>query len=416
MRRVAWVLILLSCGVLCRQARGQARCGAGKDLVVQALERVQADSGPAQLADANQLLKRAIELCSDLGEAWYYRSLVEGKLGHAQLASYAMRQAQLFPSDALSERLDPFVLSTPRGRGLETTPSPGQPSKPSGGPAQKWALVIGIASFEDKVIPPLSYTASDAKSFAEVLLSPQYGHFKQENVHVLLNDQATTRHIKEQLNWLARSAAPDDLVVVYIAAHGSPREVDTAGVSYIITHDTDIGTDPNNPDVDSLYATALPMVDVANAVATRVRAERTAIFLDTCFSGNAAQADKKLIAPGIATGSVAPATLDHIKQGSGRIIFTASGVNEESLESDSIKHGYFTYYLVQALEQQNGAIPLTQAFAFVQQHVRSRAQTEAHAEQNPVLSRSEDNTDFSLGAPPATHASLARPSAQSAAE
>ena len=416
MRRVAWVLILLSSSLLCRPAHGQARCGAGKDLVVQALERVQADSGVAQLEDADQLLKRAIELCSDLGEAWYYRSLVEGKLGHAQVASYAMRQAQLFPSDALSERLDPFVLSTPRSRGLEGGPTTGRPSKPSAGPAQKWALVIGIASFEDKVIPPLNYTANDAKSFADVLLSPQYGHFKQENVHILLNDQATTRHIKEQLNWLARSAAPGDLVVVYIAAHGSPREVDTAGVSYIITHDTDIGTDPNNPDVDSLYATALPMVDLANAVATRVRAERTAIFLDTCFSGNAAQPEKKLIVPGIASGAVAPSTLEHIRQGSGRIIFTASGVNEESLESDSIKHGYFTYYLVQALQQQNGAIPLTQAFAFVQQHVRSRAQTEAHAEQNPVLSRSEDNTDFSLGASPATQAGVEHSPTQTTAE
>jgi uncharacterized caspase-like protein len=110
------------------------------------------------------------------------------------------------------------------------------------------------------------------------------------------------------------------------------------------------------------------------------------------------------MAPGIASGSVAPATLDHIRQGSGRIIFTASGVDEESLESDSIKHGYFTYYLVQALEQQNGSIPLSQAFAYVQQHVRARAQTEAHAEQNPVMSRSEDNTDFVLGASTASQA------------
>jgi uncharacterized caspase-like protein len=395
-------------GLLCGVTHAQARCGAGKDLVVQALERVQANSGADQLADADQLLKRAIELCSDLGEAWYYRSLVEGKLGRTQVAAYALRQAQLFPSDALSEHLDPFVLSTPRARGLDTTPTPDQP-KPHGGPPQKWALVIGIASFEDKIIPPLNYTATDAKSFADVLLSPQYGQFKPENVHILLNDQATTRHIKEQLNWLARSAAPDDLVVVYIAAHGSPREVDTAGVSYIITHDTDIGTDVNSPDIDSLYATALPMIDLANAVATRVRAQRTAIFLDTCFSGNAAQPDKRLIAPGIASGSVAPATLDHIRQGSGRIIFTASGVNEESLESDAIKHGYFTYYLVQALEQQNGSIPLTQAFAYVQQQVRARAQTEAHAEQNPVMSRSEDNTDFTLGASAASQAAAAAP-------
>jgi hypothetical protein len=98
------------------------------------------------------------------------------------------------------------------------------------------------------------------------------------------------------------------------------------------------------------------------------------------------------------------------------MIFTASGVNEESLESDAIKHGYFTYYLVQALEQQSGAIPLSQAFTYVQQHVHMRAQTEAHAEQNPVLSRSEGTTDFSLGSPLAAHANVDRTHALASAE
>lgn len=136
--------------------------------------------------------------------------------------------------------------------------------------------------------------------------------------------------------------------------------------------------------VPHVYAAQLePMIDVANAVATRVRAEHTAIFLDTCYGGNAASPEKKLMAPGIASGAVAPSTLEHIRQGSGRIIFTASGVNEESLERDAIKHGYFTYYVVQALEQQGGGIPLSQAFAFVLKHVHERAQSEAHAEQTP---------------------------------
>src|ERR1035438_5722181 len=54
-------------------------CGAGKDLVVQALERLQADSSRSQLVDANELLKRASDLCSESGDAWYYRSLVEAR-------------------------------------------------------------------------------------------------------------------------------------------------------------------------------------------------------------------------------------------------------------------------------------------------------------------------------------------------
>ena len=87
----------------CAKAQG-GRCGAGVDLVVQALEKMSASASDDQLGDANQLLKRAAELCGELGDAWYYRSLVERKPGHAQLADFAMRQAQKFPSDASAEQ------------------------------------------------------------------------------------------------------------------------------------------------------------------------------------------------------------------------------------------------------------------------------------------------------------------------
>ena len=60
------VLVLFSA---VRDSRAEGRCGAGVDLVVQALEKVKADSKPAQLEDANQLLKRATELCAELGDA-----------------------------------------------------------------------------------------------------------------------------------------------------------------------------------------------------------------------------------------------------------------------------------------------------------------------------------------------------------
>jgi uncharacterized caspase-like protein len=386
-----------------RSSRAQGRCGAGVDLVVQALEKVKADSKPDQLEDANQLLKRATELCAELGDAWYYRSLVERQLGHIPQADFAMRKAKMFPSDASSDQLNPFVLSTPRSRGL-TAPSNNAPANTPGGGGDKWALIIGIGTFEDHNIEPLRYTVNDAQSFADVLLDPKYGHFKAANVHTLTNDQATTRNIKAQLNWLARSAAPDDLVVVYVATHGSSRDMDTVGVNYVITHDTEVGA---SIDPDSLYATALPMVDIANAIATRVKATRAAIFLDTCYSGNAAVKGSKLIAPGVASASLTQTTLDHIKQGSGRIIFAASGTEEESLESDTLKHGFFTYFLVQAFHEQSGSAPLSRIFDYTQQHVSERVATEFkqyHLKQTPVMSRSEDDTDFALS-PAATNTS-----------
>ncbi len=377
-------------------ARAQGRCGAGVDLVVQALEKMRADSGSSELEDANQLLKRAAELCGELGDAWYYRSLVERKLGHAALADFAMRQAQKFPSDASSEQANPFVLAAPLSRAVT---GPGTAAAgPTDHPADRWALIIGIGSFTDPNIAPLRYTSSDAQSFSDALTDPKIGGFKPDHVRSLLDDQATTKNIKIQLNWLARSAGPDDLVVVYVATHGSSRDLDTVGVNYIITHDTEIGA---TIDPDTLYATALPMVEISNAIATRVKARKAAIFLDTCYSGNAAVKDPKMIAPGIKNSAPSKATLDHIKQGAGRMVFAAAGTDEESLESDSLKHGFFTYYLVQALQQEGGAVPLSQIFDYTKQHVSERVSTEFkqyHLQQNPVMSRSEDNTDFALGA------------------
>jgi uncharacterized caspase-like protein len=107
------------------------------------------------------------------------------------------------------------------------------------------------------------------------------GRFKKDHVRLLLDEEATTRNIKSELNLLARSAGRDDLVLIYLASHGSARESDVAGVNYVITHDTDVG------DPDSLYATALPMVEVVNVVRNRVKSRRAVVILDTCYSGGA---------------------------------------------------------------------------------------------------------------------------------
>src|ERR1035441_8276681 len=112
MWRQAAIVLAVAFALPCApSASAQGRCGAGVDLVVQALEKMRADSRPDELEDADQLLKRAAELCGELGDAWYYRSLVESKLGHAPQAAFAMREALKFPSDASAEQANPFVLA-----------------------------------------------------------------------------------------------------------------------------------------------------------------------------------------------------------------------------------------------------------------------------------------------------------------
>ena len=183
----------------CPKAPAQGiRCGAGQDLVVQALERITPQSGNDAFEDALQLLKHAVQVCPELGDAWYYRSLVEQRLGHDSLAKYALDKARFNGSEALAEGLNPLVLATPASRGIAPeegteTPAPiAAPVRP--GPVeQKWALVVGIGHFTDGEIPRLNYTTADANAFAATLKDPNVGGFPAANVHVLTDEQATTK-------------------------------------------------------------------------------------------------------------------------------------------------------------------------------------------------------------------------------
>jgi hypothetical protein len=377
-------------------------CGAGKDLVVQALERISPGSGNAAFEDALQLLKHAIAECSELGDAWYYRSLVEHRLGHEQLAKYAQEKAEFLHSEALQQGLNPLVLATPAARGLAVDPVTPRDSPIPAGTAQspvqqKWALVIGISQFADQKVRQLRYTTADATAFADELRDPNIGRFPAANVHLLTDQKATTRNIKEELNWIARRARPNDMVVIYVATHGTPRSADSAGgANYLVTYDTEAYT-AGSLNEDALFATAYPMVELANTVASRMKALRTAILLDTCYSGGSiGQAAKS--GEHLTDQPPSGEMLSRMTQGTGRIVIAASQANEESLESDSLRHGYFTFYLLEALKSAKGNATLSQIYSSVAKHVTDQVAA-GGSNQHPVLSKSSADADFALGAP-----------------
>jgi uncharacterized caspase-like protein len=242
----------------------------------------------------------------------------------------------------------------------------------------------------------LNYPGKDAEDFASLLKDPQIGRFRPGNVHLVVDAEATTRKIKMELNWLARSAKPDDLVVVFLASHGSPRDWDIAGVNYIITNDTELG-DAKDP--DSLFATALPMVDLSDIVRSRFQARRTAIFLDTCHSGAATGSSVRGGALG--DGNASRQELDRIRQGVGRVIITSSTEKEKSWESQTFQNGYFTHYLIEALKRDKGLSPVDKVYAYVRDNVSQKVAAEVRAHQTPVLSRSEQGAEeIVIGAMP----------------
>ena len=363
-------------------SEAQESCGLAKDLMVRALERIHPGGPAAELDEALQLLKHATEQCSSLGDAWYYRSVVEKQLGHSSQAAYALGKARLFGSEELQQNSNPFVLAT------EPKAAPGPP-----GPVHdKWALVVGIGKFHDPNLN-LQYTTKDARDFAAIVSDSNYGRFNKDHVRVLLDQEATTRRIKSELNALARNAGPDDMVVIYLASHGSPRESDIGGVNYVITADTDVS------DPDSLYATALPMVELTNVIRNRVKARRAVVFLDTCHSGGALPNGTRgvTLVSGVTASSASQETLDDLRQGEGRVIIASSQASESSYESPKLHNGYFTYFLIRALMQDQGHDPIEKLYSFIKDQVSTKVQADLHARQTPVISRSDQATDIVIG-------------------
>ena len=366
----------------------QDQCNLAKDLVVQALERVKTGTKD-EAEDGLQLLKHATEVCINNGDAWYYRSVFEKERGQPGNVQYALDKAKKFGSEAMEQGANPFHLATGTSAG-DTNVSAG----PLG---EKWALVVGISKFQDKHLPRLNFASKDAKDFSTLLLDSKAGRFKASNVHALTEGQVTARELKMELNWLARNAQLNDLVVIFLSSHGTPRNRDTAEVNYIATSETE--TEPE----DNLYATALPMVEISDVVRTRIKAQRTVILLDTCHSGAAVGSLQGRGAVAVKDSSASGTALDRIRQGVGRAIVTSSSPEEQSYEGKPYENGYFTHFLLEALRKNNGYDSIEEVYASLKQNVSKAAGT-IQRKQTPVLSRSEHGAEIVIGAAPAeTH-------------
>ncbi len=397
--RLACLLVVVFCVSLAARAQGE-RCGISKDFEVQALEQIRTGA-ISEVEDGLQLLKHATEVCASFGDAWYYRSLFERKLGQGAKADYSLGKAKLFGSPAMNDGANPFVLAAPVRSG-EAKLAPLR---------NKWALVVGISQFRDSRLS-LHYTTKDAKDFASALTDPAVGRFPSSNVHVLADSGVSTRRFKEELNWLARVAQEDDLVVLFVATHGTSRSDDTAEVNYIVTSDTDLSSQ------DSLFGSALAMVELSDIVRTRIKARRTVIVLDTCHSGGATSATKER-ATGLSDFAPSSVALDRIRQGLGRVILTSSEENQFSYEGAPFENGYFTHFLLEALHQKQGQATMQQIYEYVKVELpkavaaRNQGSRGIHLKsdpavasqpttQMPVLSSSELGAEIILGAPTAS--------------
>jgi tetratricopeptide (TPR) repeat protein len=194
---------------------------------------------------------------------------------------------------------------------------------------RSYAVVIGISRYQN--LPEsqqLAFAERDAQSMYTILISPEGGGYKAENVHVLAGKNATLASLRREIDtWLPSVAKEDDRVLIYFAGHGFIHE----GKGYLAPYDFN---------KDKIAATGYPMDDLGAIIGGKIKAKSKILMTDSCHSGAITPEDS--------------AKLNRTLVSLNRSLFslTASRDREQSFESADLGggHGVFTYYVVKGME------------------------------------------------------------------
>jgi hypothetical protein len=226
-------------------------------------------------------------------------------------------------------------------------------------PGEVWAVVIGINKYSH--LPSLKYAVNDAREFYRYLVD--VNKVPEENVWLILDEDATLDKVKSTLGTrLRRSAGKEDTVIIYLAGHGA-MESDSSSPDgdglekYIL---------PYNADPKDLYSSAMPMREIAQ-IFQRISSDRLILITDMCYSG--AAGGRTVPVPGI-RANISGAFLERISRGRGRVVLTAGDANEVTVERDDLRHGVFTYFLLEGLRGKadadgNGIITVDEVYRYV---------------------------------------------------
>ena len=270
------------------------------------------------------------------------------------------------------------------------------------GPAQRpqesaniYAVIVGVAKYQDGQIENLKYSEKDAADFYNLLRSPVCGSVPEENIALLTGAKATRANVIKELISKFSRARDNDMIIFYCSGHGKGGEYEDNG--YLLSYDAQIGDEG---------ATALSMDEVASKM-QHSQAKMKVSYIDACHAalfkskGKGLSTDENLAITNAYRTGLSTA-------GDGEVSFLASTAREESQEKDKLKNGVFTYYLIKGLlgdadrlhkdepGYSNGIVTVGELSAYLKDKVR----TETNATQNPqAYGTFDDNFPLSVVSP-----------------
>src|SRR5690554_135061 len=199
-------------------------------------------------------------------------------------------------------------------------------------------LTVGINEYKNSSYN-LSYAAKDAKEFSKAISKGGTPLFNKIYSYSLENNQATKAEIQSLFKDLVSNVGPEDVFIFYYAGHGAMSVTADANLSefYIMTHNV-----TNFYGEDILKQEGLSASELLE-FSREISAQKQLFILDACHSGGALNV---LATRGADEREKAIAQL---ARNTGTFFLTASQDFQYASESGDLKHGLFTYALLEII-------------------------------------------------------------------
>ncbi|MFK8104151.1 MAG: caspase family protein [Saprospiraceae bacterium] len=226
-----------------------------------------------------------------------------------------------------------------------------------------WAVVVGVARYAH--MPALKYTDDDAYHIYAFLKSPEGGALPDDQIKVLIDEDATRNNIIRTMRQVLLKADENDVVIMYFSGHGLPGAflpIDFDGFNNKLDHD----------DIKKIL--------------DQSKAKHKLCLADACHSGS-------LMAMRSTVDNTIKKYYDAFNQSSGGTALLLSSKGDEySLEDGGLRQGIFSHYLIRGLKgeadkDKNKIVTITELYDFVYRKVRHYTGNV----QTPTLTGSYDN-------------------------
>lgn len=251
-----------------------------------------------------------------------------------------------------------------------------------------YAVLVGVSKYADESIPALKWAAQDARDLADTLKKQEGLLYDKVTIRLLVDEQATSSAVIDELDWISRAGSQGDRVIVFLAGHGV---TDERSEYYFL---------PTNAEIDRSTGLVVPRRSTAvkrsDIVASLRETQGHALFLfDTC---HAAAATSR-----VALRSVGPNLVPFINElrsaENGVLVLSSSEGRELSQERDDWKHGAFTKALLEGVD---GSADFNHdsvvTFSELNSYVGDRVKELTANRQHPVLHAIHPSRDLALAA------------------